>query len=71
MRWVVCAGVGCGGLVAEITMRLAVVNVTVVGNSQHHWHPPWRVRDALFRLTAPDGRTSELGLGGGANDLYL
>jgi hypothetical protein len=46
-----------GGLVAEITRRLAVVNVTVVGNSQHHWHPPRRVSDALFRLTVPDGKT--------------
>ena len=57
MGWAVCRRRLLGGLVAEITMRLAVVNVTVVGNSQHHWHPPRRVRDALFRLTAPDGRS--------------
>ena len=54
-----------------------VVCVTILGNfaaalngdrSQHNWQPLQRASDALFHLTAPDGNTSELGLGGGAND---
>ena len=65
-------------LVAEITNLLTVVVcVTILGSfaaaligdrSQHNWQPLRRASDALFHLTAPDGKTSELGLGGGAND---
>ena len=67
-----------GQLVAKITNLLtAVVCVTILGNfaaalngdrSQHNWQPLRRASDALFHLTAPDGKASELGLGGGTID---
>ena len=44
-----------GRLVArEIAMRLAVVDVTVVG-TQNHWQPPQLASDALLLLNAQSG----------------
>ena len=58
MRWAVGGRGLLGGLVArEIAMRLAVVDVTVVG-TQNHWQPPRMASDALLLLNAQPGTLS-------------
>ena len=64
---IVAGGRGLLGVVVCVTILVGNFAAALNGDrSQHNWQPLRRASDTLFHLTAPDGKTSEIGLGGGA-----